>query len=76
MHFIYKVENKINEKLYIGQTICPKNHKKQHFSTTFHGNPALNSAVLKYGRNSFDFSILEELKTLDQANEREVYWIQ
>ncbi|KKL16557.1 hypothetical protein LCGC14_2494380, partial [marine sediment metagenome] len=23
MHFIYKVENKVNGKLYIGQTICP-----------------------------------------------------
>ncbi len=76
MHFIYKVENKVNGKLYVGQTICPANRKKQHLSKTFHGNPALDRAVLKYGRGSFDFSIVEELETLDQANEREVYWIQ
>ena len=76
MHFIYKVENKVNGKLYIGQTICPKNRRKQHLSKTFHGNPVLDRAVLKYGRNSFDFSILEELETLDDANEKEIHWIQ
>lgn len=75
MHLIYKIENKINGKLYIGQTTCPKNRKKQHFSKTFHGNPALDRAVLKYGRNNFDFSILEELETLDESNEREPFWI-
>ncbi len=75
MHFIYKIENKTNGKFYIGQTICPKNRKKQHFSKAFHGNPALDRAVLKYGRHSFNFSILEELETLDEANGREVFWI-
>jgi len=75
MYFIYKIENKVNGKLYVGQTICPANRKKQHLSKTFHGNPALDRAVIKYGRNSFDFSIVEELETLDQANEKEFYWI-
>ena len=75
MHFIYRVENKVNGKLYIGQTICPNNRRKQHFSKTFHGNPALDRAVLKYGRENFDFSIIEELETLKEANLQEHYWV-
>ncbi len=76
MHYIYKIENKINGKLYVGQTICPKNRKKQHFSKTFHGNSAFDRALLKYGRSSFDFSIVEELGILADANKREYYWIE
>jgi group I intron endonuclease len=75
MHFVYVIENKITGKLYVGQTICPKNRRKQHFSRTPHGNPLLDRAVLKYGRANFDFSTIEELETLEEANSREAYWI-
>ena len=75
MYFIYKVENKIDGKLYVGQTICPRNRRKQHLSRTPHGNPVLDRAVLKYGGKSFEFAVIEEVETLEEANKREIHWI-
>lgn len=82
---IYKIENLINGKIYIGQSINIKErwqtHKqlivKQHLTKddlrtlTY----PLYQALKKYGLENFDFSVIEEC-SLDQLDEREKYWIQ
>jgi group I intron endonuclease len=60
---IYKITNKVNGKVYIGQTIRSLNTRfKEHCK-----KPrciALHSAINEYGRNSFEVSILEKVKDI------------
>lgn len=78
--FIYKVTNKINGKIYIGQTIqSVKDRWYRHCGKTGLSkgemNMAVKRAILKYGKENF---IVETIETCDQnlLNERERYYIQ
>ena len=78
---IYKFENKINGKIYIGQS---KRERRRYFSHIQCNNPIyeIDRAIKLYGINNFDYSILESLNTydLEEVNswmdEKEVYYIQ
>ena len=78
MAYIYKITNKINQKVYIGKTEQrnPENRWKEHQreSTRIRSSSrALYRALNKYGIDNFIFSIIEET---DIPNEREEYYIQ
>ena len=74
---IYIITNKINNKVYIGQSVDIRtrwwNHRCE-LNRNNHYNRHLQGAWNKYGEDNFDFSILEEC-TQDDLNNREVYWI-
>lgn len=73
---VYKIENTVNNKVYIGQTQNFKNRWKKHISAldnNRHCNEHLQSAWNKYGKESFTFSIVEKCK--ENIDEREIYWI-
>src|SRR4030042_3197000 len=75
---IYKATNIINGKVYIGQTIGKlqsrkivheseaKRHKRNH-----HFHNALNY----HGKNNFIWEVIDESETIDELNEKEIYWI-
>lgn len=69
--YIYLTTNTVTGKIYIGQ-------KK---SDTFLGDKYLGSGVVllqsinKHGKSAFTVQLLECVDTLDQLNEREIYWI-
>lgn len=69
--YVYKVENTINDKIYIG--------KKK--SSVFLGNRYLGSgkyikdAVNKYGSDKFRVILLEWCTDKECLNNREIYWI-
>ena len=74
---IYQIKNIINGKIYVGQSQNVELRYKRHMgelSRGIHGNHHLQNAYTKYGRDAFEFSILE-LCPIDQLDEREVYWI-
>ena len=77
MAYIYKIENQINHKIYIGKTNLANPYKRwkqhQHESQKANPNRALYRAMQKYGVHNFHFSILEET---DCPNEREQFYIQ
>lgn len=71
---IYKYENKINHKIYIGQTCDIKRRCQEHLSGTKSKNISLiDKAIQKYGIDNFIFDIIE---WTENYNEREEYWIQ
>lgn len=53
---IYKYTNKINGKVYIGQTIQPEKRKKQHMKAE--SNMYFHRAVKKYGYENFTYEVL------------------
>jgi group I intron endonuclease len=65
---IYKVTNKINGKIYIGQT--SKNDPNYLGS-----GPVIMKAVKKYGRDSFIREVIEFCDSKELLNEREIFWI-
>ncbi len=59
---IYKIENMVNHKLYIGQSVDIKKRWIEHryeLNKGVHMNDHLQSAWNKYGEDLFDFSIIE-----------------
>lgn len=70
---IYKVQNVVNGKLYVGQT---NDFDRRCYEHTYpsSGCTALKSAVAKYGKDRFVFEILETCSP-EKADEREAYWV-
>lgn len=73
---IYKVTNKINGKVYIGQTNNPKRRRTEHFAcrNQKREKKLLYYAIEKYGAENFSFEIIEDF--CEDYNEKEKYWIQ
>ena len=76
---IYKFTNKINNKVYIGQSRNINKRIKEHFykANLESGQDyfsLLHIAIRKYGEENFDVEILEECST-DSLDERERYYI-
>ncbi len=55
VHYLYKVTNLINGKLYIGVTKDPKHRKETHFSK---GPRLVNRAYKKYGKDALTFEVI------------------
>jgi group I intron endonuclease len=58
---VYKIENVLNGKYYIGQSIDLRGRKKDHYCKLRHNsghNSHLQNAFNKYGEYNFEFSIL------------------
>lgn len=74
---IYKITNKINNKVYIGQSNNIKERIKVHKSSLrggYHHNSYLQRSWNKYGEENFVFEILE-LCELEIIDDREKHWI-
>lgn len=73
---IYKHQNKINGKCYIGQT-CRKNVSERWNNGKGYNGTIFAKAIEKYGWDNFDHEIIEDnILTQEEANEREQYWIE
>lgn len=72
---IYKIENLVNGKVYIGQSIHPYRRLIEHMYMARHHLDELpiHLALAKYKEENFSFSIIEE--SIENYNEREIYWI-
>lgn len=72
---IYKIVNKINNKIYIGQTIRSLEDRWYYHTydaLTVKCSTKIGRAIRKYGVNSFTVETIEETEELDK---REMYWI-
>ena len=64
---IYCVTNKVNNKIYIGQSIDIERRWDQHKYGK--GNLILRNAIKKYGLYNFTFEILEEVDTFNKNSD-------
>ena len=71
---IYKIENKINGKVYIGQSINIEERWKQHKRNYSFLTSNFYKAIQEFGINNFNWSIIEECNK-KELNEKEKYWI-
>lgn len=78
-YVIYKLTNIVNGKVYIGLTsqIIKRigNHIYLSKNPKNKSNKYIHKAISKYGLSSFTIEIVEMCKDLDDANRKEVEWI-
>lgn len=80
---IYKITNKINNKIYIGQTTKSAAERlNKHIIEARcqdNGNRPFNyfhSAILKYGEENFIIEQIDEASSIEELNNKEIYWIE
>lgn len=76
---IYKIENLINGKIYIGKSVNIEKRFKTHINDSFNENKQeynhlIHKAIRKYKVENFSFDVIEECNESD-LNSREMYWI-
>ena len=75
---IYCIKNKINNKEYIGLTTRKLEERwKQHLyesnrENSWEWNTPLGNAIKKYGKSSFDVSVLEKCSSEKELKEKEI----
>lgn len=66
---IYKITNLINGKIYIGKQV--RNNPNYYGSGLI-----IKQSIQKYGKENFSKDIICECESLDELNEKEIYWIE
>jgi len=69
---IYKIQNKINDKIYIGQT---KRDLSQRIAGHIKNDSHIGRALRKYGLESFIISVIDHADIKEILDEKERYWI-
>ena len=67
---VYKITNKVNGKIYIGQKKAT-----EYVSTYFGSGRYLKNAINKYGIDNFENYIIEWCYSKEELNAKEIYWI-
>lgn len=70
---IYIIRNRINDKVYIGQSVNAARRFITHCSKNNTNNSLIGQAIQEFGANNFWFEILE--RQIENYNDREKYWI-
>jgi group I intron endonuclease len=73
---IYKAQNKINQKIYIGQTLrsLPK-RIRAHIRGGGNWFRPITNAIKKYGIEAFEFVMIDHANSREELNEKEMRWI-
>lgn len=70
---IYKIQNKINGKIYIGQSVDINSRLQDHRKNS--SNTYLRNSIKKYGLSNFSFEV-EEICDESELDEREKFYIE
>ena len=71
---IYKITNKINGKVYVGQSIDIQKRWNEHKYAHSKNGSLIHRAICKYGKENFEFSVICECET-SELNELEHKYI-
>ena len=75
---IYKITNKINGKIYIGQTIRPVEYRfNRHINDAMRNklDTHFARAIRKYGPDKWQLKVIDNAINQDELNQKEQYWI-
>jgi group I intron endonuclease len=73
---IYLFNNLINNKKYIGQSVCVRERIIEHIRcATNKKDRPLYKALNKYGFNNFEYCIIDSASDMDELNQKEIYYI-
>ena len=73
---VYKVTNRINGKVYIGQTVQTLEQRWKQHCCKSSGCKALHLAIEKYGSENFTVEQIDVACDREELNQKEQYWIQ
>lgn len=73
---IYMAINKVNNKKYIGQTVGTLEKRKNQHEKGYASYMSIAKAIQKYGKDSFDWYILQECDSIEELNYLEAYYIE
>lgn len=76
--YIYKITNKINNKIYIGQVYNKSIYDrfKRHIKEASNNSKSyIDRAINKYGDKNFICELIDTAKSLQDLNQKEKYWI-
>jgi group I intron endonuclease len=75
---IYKIQNKLNGKVYIGKTekTIKERWKKHKQLAKRKINRVLYDAINKYGPDCFTVCEIDKANSIEELNQKEKYWIQ
>lgn len=76
--YVYKITNKIDGKVYIGQSIRPIEERfKRHLNDSLNNvlDTHLARAIRKYGKDSFYIELIDVANTQDELNKKEQFYI-
>ena len=72
---IYIITNKVNSKVYIGQTRKSLSERMRHHFSKYETCKKLKKATEQYGKDNFLYSVLE-LVPYSELNDRETFYIE
>lgn len=72
---VYRIINKLNGKMYVGQTEKPIETRFREHLKPSNQSRKIKEAISEYGSSNFDIELLEQCETRDMAWNREQYWI-
>lgn len=74
---VYKITNKVNNKVYIGITSKGISARwKEHIYSAEHGCPfKLHNAIRKYGKENFSIELIDFCNSWEELTEKEQYYI-
>lgn len=70
--YIYKIVNKLNGKVYIGQCINSVESTLNYYGS----GKIIRAAINKYGKDAFEKTILEVCNTREELNKKEIEYIE
>lgn len=73
---IYKIQNKLDGKIYIGQTVLSLDERIKRHAGNKYNNSYIASAIIKYGIDAFNISELCEAFSADELNDKEQFFIE
>lgn len=81
LHYLYKITNLINNKIYIGQTNDPSLRWSQHRSiakktTDINESQVITRALIKHGIDNFTYEVIATCKDQQNADATEILLIQ
>ena len=74
-YYIYKATNKVNGKLYIGQTVNYHARVQQHLRCSPKEDCLFHRAIEEFGKDNFEWEVIDKCNSSQKALQLERFYI-